>query len=202
MPTIKPIETRYAGCRFRSRLEARCAVFLDTLGAQWEYEPEGFQLQSGWYLPDFRVNDPAIESGHFWIECKPSDPYKEVRRAAPPPGWPVGSIVEVNVSRDLLLARELSGATCAAVGFFTPQLLRDLVDFAGRYVGDPFWWEIFGEPWMWPNVQFWDRPSVIDRSRHHCVYDCLLPRIRNGYAVAAAAAARSARFEHGECGAR
>lgn len=30
--TIKAIETSYAGCRFRSRLEARWAVFFDTLG--------------------------------------------------------------------------------------------------------------------------------------------------------------------------
>lgn len=28
-PTIKPIETRYKGCRFRSRPEARWAVFFD-----------------------------------------------------------------------------------------------------------------------------------------------------------------------------
>lgn len=30
-PTIRAIETRYAGCRFRSRLEARWAVFFDHL---------------------------------------------------------------------------------------------------------------------------------------------------------------------------
>jgi hypothetical protein len=51
---IKPIETEYNGYRFRSRLEARWAVFFDTLGIQYEYEPEGFQLSDGTlYLPDF-----------------------------------------------------------------------------------------------------------------------------------------------------
>lgn len=40
---IKPIETRYAGCRFRSRLEARWAVFFDALKIEWEYEPEGVE---------------------------------------------------------------------------------------------------------------------------------------------------------------
>ncbi len=51
---IKPIETRYAGYRFRSRAEARWAVFFDHLGIQWEYEPEGYELPGGIrYLPDF-----------------------------------------------------------------------------------------------------------------------------------------------------
>lgn len=53
---IKPIETIYNGYRFRSRLEARWAVFLDTLGVEYEYEPEGFELPNGKrYLPDFKV---------------------------------------------------------------------------------------------------------------------------------------------------
>ena len=39
---IKPIETYYNGYRFRSRLEARWAVFFDALGVPYEYEPEGF----------------------------------------------------------------------------------------------------------------------------------------------------------------
>lgn len=51
---IKPIETHYAGCRFRSRLEARWAVFFDTHGIKWEYEAQGFDLPIvGRYLPDF-----------------------------------------------------------------------------------------------------------------------------------------------------
>jgi hypothetical protein len=67
---IKAIETRYAGCRFRSRLEARWAVLFDTLGIEWQYEPEGFDLPGGRYLPDFRF------PGGGWLEVKgppPSD---------------------------------------------------------------------------------------------------------------------------------
>ncbi len=53
---VKAIETHYNGYRFRSRLEARWAVFFDHLGTQYEYEPEGFQLSDGTrYLPDFRI---------------------------------------------------------------------------------------------------------------------------------------------------
>jgi hypothetical protein len=44
MATIQAIETEYNGCYFRSRLEARWSVFFDTLGVEWEYEPEHYEL--------------------------------------------------------------------------------------------------------------------------------------------------------------
>lgn len=51
---IKAIETVYKGYRFRSRLEARWAVFFDAANIKYEYEPEGFELDDGTrYLPDF-----------------------------------------------------------------------------------------------------------------------------------------------------
>lgn len=53
MNEIKPIETEYNGYKFRSRLEARWAVFFDAIEIPYEYEPEGYELKSGWYLPDF-----------------------------------------------------------------------------------------------------------------------------------------------------
>lgn len=63
---IKAIETQYKGYRFRSRLEARWAVFFDSLGVRWEYEKEGFDLgKSGWYLPDFWLPDYQC-----WVEVK------------------------------------------------------------------------------------------------------------------------------------
>lgn len=59
MSNPEPIETRYHGCRFRSRLEARWAVFFDRLGVRWEYEPQGYRLGSNGkpYLPDFVLPD-------------------------------------------------------------------------------------------------------------------------------------------------
>lgn len=81
LAAIKPIETAYAGHRFRSRLEARWAVFFDTLGISWEYEPQGYELGGGsytgsapggtgyWpirrYLPDFWLTDFSV-----WVEVK------------------------------------------------------------------------------------------------------------------------------------
>ena len=68
MKTIKPIETHAYGHRFRSRLEARWAVFLTTLGVRWEYEREGFITAKGPYLPDFWL--PELRGG-IWLEIKP-----------------------------------------------------------------------------------------------------------------------------------
>jgi hypothetical protein len=69
---IKAIETEYKGYRFRSRLEARWAVFFDSMGFEWLYESEGFEKPSGVndentirYLPDFYL--PKFET---WCEVK------------------------------------------------------------------------------------------------------------------------------------
>ena len=68
---LKSIETLYRGHRFRSRLEARWAVFLDAIRLNWEYEVEGYELPDGTrYLPDFRVKTP--QGNHRWLEIKPS----------------------------------------------------------------------------------------------------------------------------------
>jgi hypothetical protein len=78
---IKAIETTYAGCRFRSRLEARWAVFFDHLRIRWQYEPQGYVIgpypadatpsmsslvvREGAYLPDFWLPESRL-----WVEVK------------------------------------------------------------------------------------------------------------------------------------
>jgi hypothetical protein len=71
---IQVIETKYKGYRFRSRLEARWAVFFDALGIRWEYEKEGYELsriienngpETVYYLPDFYL--PSL---NIWVEVK------------------------------------------------------------------------------------------------------------------------------------
>ena len=59
---IKAIETEYNGYKFRSRLEARWAVFFDAIGLKYQYEPEGFEVDvdeetTCRYLPDFYFPD-------------------------------------------------------------------------------------------------------------------------------------------------
>jgi len=71
-PVIKSLPTYYNGIKFRSRLEARWAIFFDELGFSWEYEPEGFKLENGVrYLPDFLIkNFKGRFNGDLWIEVK------------------------------------------------------------------------------------------------------------------------------------
>lgn len=82
---IKAIETVYNGYKFRSRLEARWAVFFDALGVEYQYEIEGFDLSGyderdyfgnrfvdklegdTWYLPDFYLTGQEA-----WVEIKPT----------------------------------------------------------------------------------------------------------------------------------
>jgi hypothetical protein len=65
------------GYRFRSRLEARWAVFFDAAEIEWEYEPDGFSLAGRNYLPDFWLPQLAA-----FVEVKPTE---EAGRQAIPP---------------------------------------------------------------------------------------------------------------------
>lgn len=75
---MKPIETFYKGCKFRSRLEARWAVFFDSLKIIWEYEKEGFVMTTGeTYLPDFWL--PQLDC---FFEVKGAEPTDIERKKA------------------------------------------------------------------------------------------------------------------------
>ena len=69
----KAIETQYKGYRFRSRLEARWAVFFDAAKIQYDYELEGYEIGDGErYLPDFYL--PQFQ---IFVEIKPQGMTKE-----------------------------------------------------------------------------------------------------------------------------
>lgn len=72
MSGIKVIQTKYKGFLFRSRLEARWAVFFDACGVEYEYEPEGYDLGKGMmYLPDFLLHGVyGRASGDLYVEVK------------------------------------------------------------------------------------------------------------------------------------
>lgn len=73
---IKAIDTLYNGNYFRSRLEARWAVFFDAIGIRWEYEAEGYDLGDGLrYLPDFWFPDYKM-----YGEVKPDRELEEIEK--------------------------------------------------------------------------------------------------------------------------
>lgn len=63
---FKSLPTMYKNCHFRSRLEARWAVYFDEMGIDWQYEREGYDLNGIYYLPDFWL--PQVK---MWAEVKP-----------------------------------------------------------------------------------------------------------------------------------
>lgn len=72
LSNLKPIQTKYKGYHFRSRLEARWAVFFDGMGLDWTYEVEGYQLKKSYngYLPDFLVKGHKA-GWNYYYEIKP-----------------------------------------------------------------------------------------------------------------------------------
>ena len=71
---IAAIETEFKGYRFRSRLEARWAVFFDAMEIEWRYEAQGFEKiidtedgpgETVRYLPDFYLPEFGT-----WVEVK------------------------------------------------------------------------------------------------------------------------------------
>jgi hypothetical protein len=62
------IQQEYSGTTYRSRTEARWAVLMDAAGVGFQYEPEGYALVSGWYVPDFWVSGL-----NAFLEVKPED---------------------------------------------------------------------------------------------------------------------------------
>lgn len=178
---IKPIETAAYGRLFRSRHEARVACFLQHLGAKWEYEPQGFELSSGRYLPDFKVHYHDRPAEWFWIECKPHEP----------------------TEREVALARELASATRSLVMFFTPETFDEIRAYYFS-IGEIYDWlgqEKTGDfdpvHHKHGTFHYWNRPSQIDNETKSCLSFDLKPRWNWIKAFNAANAALSQRFEFG-----
>lgn len=82
MHPIKAIPTIYKGIRFKSRLEAAFAAFLDSMNIKWQYEPQSYVVNSYiaiggkvgaarrmiHYLPDFQLPELKI-----FVETKASN---------------------------------------------------------------------------------------------------------------------------------
>jgi ribosomal protein L37AE/L43A len=81
------IPTTYRGVRFRSRLEARYAVFFDEVGWPWQYEP----IDLIGYIPDFIL---GFEQGDVLFEVKGSVEEEDTAKAKiEASGWSKEAVV-------------------------------------------------------------------------------------------------------------
>lgn len=72
-------ETRWKGITFRSRLEAKWAVFFDLLGLEWQYEP----VELGAWTPDFLLRGSERS---IYVEVKPITHFERVAKMDTVPG--------------------------------------------------------------------------------------------------------------------
>jgi hypothetical protein len=201
---MQAIETAYDGYRFRSRLEARWAVFFNALGVRYEYEKQGYVLNGVAYLPDFWL--PHVGRTGIWVEIKgkePTDAEVEtcgqlcLESKAPvliysqDPYWPVPACVWMYFTMDEVLRdnrrlfKLIDAQTCQV-----RAIARDKEqDAAFTMTGlDPLVWGLGGSGSP-------DLYHVNDQA----VFSAWVARRDEDHRVAAAyQAARSARFEHGE----
>lgn len=179
-------ETSYVGHRFRSRLEARWAVFFDhaPLWVPWRYEAEGIVLPGGRsYLPDYQA-DP------FAIEVKGSDQYFDVEKSelfVRATGRPL--LVLGDIPRPDDEGLHLNWACIPASGGALWQLWR--------------WWHaadaraVVPQGFDWPH----EAPTLTGDVPHAVAGVRRLDMDEQPEVDAAYTAARSARFEFGENGA-
>jgi hypothetical protein len=199
--TIKAIETRYAGHRFRSRLEARWAVFFDHLGITWEYEPQGYLIGPDGdlpYLPDFWLPCEGL-----WVEVKGAEEgvNYELLVNAVIPHWGLPG------SHNMLVLGPIPrpGAPVAHsyLHFYKGDVFRSWHQFGpGMFAGPALDYRTPGEDMVGNDSVSWVGDGWVPRlPRGLCSHLPLssphapsgAPWVQRSYA-----AARSARFEHGE----
>lgn len=198
MGVLKAIQTEYKGYLFRSRLEARWAVFLDACGADWEYEPEGYDLGDGvYYLPDFLVHNVTINHGLF---CRNCDVYIEVKgQMNDADAQKINRFYELGYDDD---QSSISKSAVLVVGNIPDgEDMREILDSLQT--------EAYNDHGDWPNTYnfatidgdyFGAYPGVDKRGTFTLFGDdsSYLWSMHSGNTEKAYRMARQARFEHGE----
>lgn len=220
MSEIKAIETFYKGYHFRSRLEARWAVFFDTLGIQWKYEDQGFEREVfdydrqgevkasriERYLPDFYLPN-RYGSGGIYVEVKGDTNAlkKDWHRYSEMHDY--GGILpdfqdSCGKRHGLLLLSEIPQASTSKI-YLHPilqhykGLCKSYAFFDGdqiAIVGDEPFTRMLGVAPVHGLDCEEDNWGIDTRQVHVNVY---YPQVEKAYA-----AARAARFEHGQRGAQ
>ena len=184
--SIAPIQTRYKGYHFRSRLEARWAVFFDALNIEWEYEKEGYDLgELGWYLPDFYLPQMSIRG-------ETEEPiFIEIKGVAP------GPLEEYKCDA---LTKQTHISSFIFCGLPDVDYNSNGLQFvySPEWVNNKVWWDNdmhFYQCDKCKNIkiEFMESNYMVCGCGGH--YECDTPLLLNAYI-----SARSARFEYGECG--
>jgi hypothetical protein len=211
MEAMQAITTKFCGYRFRSRLEARWAVFFDALGLNWTYEPEGFNLDGDWYLPDF-----WIEDWQSWVEIKAENVKAASMRHPGDFAWILcNKLADLSGKRVLLIqGQPWIDPTDSNAGFVTFNAKYSM----NAFLHTPRWFNHEMEE-RYPSYKLngWIF-GMTDAGGIYLCHDCWPARfdlksfigsnteIVNGVdpcadpLIQAFTAARSARFEHGEQG--
>lgn len=179
--TLKPIETRYDGYRFRSRLEARWAVFFNSAGIKYQYEPEGFLLPDGTrYLPDFYLPEVGGRAGAngLYVEVKGVLDDKDRRKLQQFSG--VGSRYPLLVVGEIPLNAE----QLYEHGAYCDGLFWNCRTIDGDYYPVQFWRDPDGDIGIWGYDNVKKYPGDI------AGFNWFNQHFK---------AAREARFEYGEC---
>ena len=171
----RAIDTAYKGYLFRSRLEARWAVYLDAVGIRWDYEPQGFDLEGTPYLPDFWLPDAGVWTKGMWAEVKPVEFDNEELRKA------------------ILLSKHTCCPVLKLIGIPEVQAYESLEWFACQ--------EDFGSWLDWaillPGIGYYSsNRHVLSKSGVHI--GTVSDKSNHPDVDAAVTAARSARFEFGQ----
>jgi hypothetical protein len=179
MPDLTPIQTQYNGHLFRSRLEARWAVFFDALGVRYEYEAEGYQLADRWYLPDFWLPDIGC---FVEIKAAPDVPFEEAH-----PFNHTAQQLAIESNRTVLV---IYGNPWVDEYFVAPHKRKEFLWFerSSFAIGQRYPEEL----WLVGNAGLVClNPGMTDHD---------VPDMNGARVVDALLAARSARFEHGQSG--
>ena len=205
---IKAIETEYKGYRFRSRLEARWAIFFDACNMEWEYEPEGYDCNGIKYLPDFLVHDVYYRRDYLidlYIEVKGSLQDKDLRKIEAfgenvSPILVVGQIPYLECYKSVHTL-DMGSHYTYGVNFVTNEKEDEIYNFCfidGDCYGAEFeLWKgklgLVGADHRYDIEDFYDYKS-------QCGGNCIMEQYVNDQKPLAKALdlARQARFEHGE----
>lgn len=180
---MKAIETQFKGYRFRSRTEARWAVFFETMGFRWTYEEEGFELpKTGRYLPDFKIILPSEAVFYCEVQSEAEDDHETTE---------VDKLREFAAESDRRVLHLTGIPDHRAYHQFIPGFVAGLtMAFFQDY-----------DPWIRTVDDYWLQSLDMDEKTGRMKWTHTEHGLGKSFGrlyVEAVAAARGARFEHGE----